>query len=53
MELRRLTVADADAYRRVRLEGLRESPLAFVADFEKSSARPLHDFAALLGGSPG
>lgn len=52
MELRRLTATDAEAYRRVRLEGLRESPLAFVADFEKNSARPLEYFAALLKDLP-
>ena len=52
MESRRLTAADAEAYRRVRLEGLREAPLAFVADFEKNSARPLEDFAALLKDLP-
>jgi RimJ/RimL family protein N-acetyltransferase len=52
MELRRLTAADAEAYRRVRLEGLREAPLAFVADFEKNSARPLEYFAGLLKDLP-
>lgn len=52
MELRRLTVADAASYRRVRLEGLQESPLAFVADFEKNAALPLQDFAALLQDLP-
>lgn len=48
MELRRLTAADAEAFRRVRLEGLRESPIAFSSDYETEAARPIPDFAAQL-----
>jgi GNAT superfamily N-acetyltransferase len=52
MDLRHLTAADADAFRRVRLEALRESPQAFSADFEMNAARPLHDFAVQLTNAP-
>lgn len=48
MDLRRLTEADAEAFRRVRLEGLRESPQAFAADLEVNAALPLPHFAAQL-----
>lgn len=48
MELRRLTDADAAAYRPVRLRGLKESPEAFSADYEQSATLPLQHFAARL-----
>jgi RimJ/RimL family protein N-acetyltransferase len=48
MEFRRLTAADADAYRQVRLHGLKESPQAFSADFELSATLPLEHFATRL-----
>ena len=48
MEFRRLTESDADAFRTLRLHGLKESPQAFSADFEVSSALPLEHFAASL-----
>ena len=52
MELRRLTAADAEAFRQVRLHALRESPQAFSADYEINAARPLQHFAAQLKDLP-
>lgn len=48
MEFRRLTEADAEAFRQVRLHGLKESPQAFSADYQASTALPVQHFAALL-----
>jgi len=48
MEFRRLTAADAEGYRRVRLHGLKESPQAFAADYELSAQLPQEHFAARL-----
>ena len=48
MEFRRLTAADAEAYRRVRLHGLNEAPQAFAADYESSTTLPLEHFASRL-----
>lgn len=52
MELRRLTAADAKAFREVRLHALRESPQAFSADYEINAAHPLQHFAAQLQDQP-
>ncbi|WP_427914233.1 N-acetyltransferase family protein [Ramlibacter sp. MMS24-I3-19] len=41
MELRRLTAADAAAYRALRLRGLHEHPEAFTSSWEEDAARPL------------
>lgn len=39
--VRRLTVADAQTYRELRLRALREHPLAFTSDTESEQVRPL------------
>ncbi len=52
MEFRRLTEADAEAYRHVRLHGLKESPQAFAADYESNAALPLQHFAKLIRNEP-
>ena len=41
MEIRRLTIVDAPAYRRLRLRGLREHPEAFTSSWEEDDAQPL------------
>jgi ribosomal protein S18 acetylase RimI-like enzyme len=41
MQVRRLTPADAPAYRALRLRGLREHPQAFTSSFEEDEAQPL------------
>lgn len=46
--LRRLRAADADAYRALRLEGLKENPEAFGASFDEQAAEPLSWFEATL-----
>jgi RimJ/RimL family protein N-acetyltransferase len=48
MEFRRLSAADAEAYKQVRLHGLKESPQAFSADYELSALQPVEHFAARL-----
>jgi RimJ/RimL family protein N-acetyltransferase len=48
MEFRRLSEVDAEAYRTVRLHGLKESPQAFAADYEVSAALPLEHFVGRL-----
>jgi ribosomal protein S18 acetylase RimI-like enzyme len=50
IEIRRLSRADAEAFRAVRLEGLERHPAAFGASFEDESARPLSFFAETLDG---
>ncbi len=46
--LRRLTPGDAAIYREVRLQGLKDHPEAFGADFEAEAAMPLEAFAERL-----
>ena len=46
MELRRLTAADAEAFREIRLYALRALPQAFSADYETNIERSLQYFAA-------
>ena len=46
--LRRLGAADAEPYRRLRLEGLRSHPEAFAASFDAEASRPLEWFAERL-----
>ena len=46
--IRRLSGADADAFRTVRLEGLERHPSAFGASLKEESARPLAFFADRL-----
>lgn len=46
--LRRLTVSDAEAFRDLRLEGLRNHPEAFGSSFEEESERPLAWFTERL-----
>jgi RimJ/RimL family protein N-acetyltransferase len=48
MEFRRLTQEDAEAFRQVRLRGLKESPEAFSADYELSAKLPSEHFATRL-----
>jgi hypothetical protein len=45
IQIRRLTEADAAAYRAIRLEGLRDSPEAFGSTFEAENEHPLEWFA--------
>jgi ribosomal protein S18 acetylase RimI-like enzyme len=47
-EIRRLTCADALAYRDIRLEGLRCHPEAFASAFEDERDRPLDRFKELI-----
>jgi RimJ/RimL family protein N-acetyltransferase len=49
--IRRLTGADAEAFRAIRLEGLERHPSAFGASFREESARPLSFFADRLEAS--
>ena len=49
--MRRLTPADAESYRDIRLDALQRNPEAFGSTFEVESARPLSWFANRLGGS--
>jgi RimJ/RimL family protein N-acetyltransferase len=46
--LRRLAVPDAEAFREVRLEGLRNHPEAFGSSWEEESQKPLAWFAERL-----
>jgi ribosomal protein S18 acetylase RimI-like enzyme len=46
--IRRLSAADAEAFRAVRLEGLERHPSAFGASLKEESARPLSFFAERL-----
>lgn len=46
--LRRLVTVDADAYRALRLRGLRDCPDAFAATWEDESARPFDWLAQRL-----
>jgi ribosomal protein S18 acetylase RimI-like enzyme len=49
MDIRRLTPADAPAYRTLRLRALRECPDAFTSSYEEESQRPVEDSARRLG----
>ena len=49
--IRRLTSADAPAYRDIRLVGLRDSPGAFGSTFARESTQPLAWFCDRLGNS--
>ena len=48
MEIRRVTLAEAPAFRALRLEALRDHPADFGSDFGEESARPLSHFVAQL-----
>lgn len=48
MNIRRLTEADAAAFREIRLEALRTSPESFGASYEENKDRPESDFADML-----
>ncbi len=48
MIIRRLSPADAAAYRRVRLRGLRENPEAFGSSYGEEARRPVKMFAGRL-----
>ena len=41
MNIRKLTVADAEAFWDLRLRGLRESPAAFGSSYEESVTTPI------------
>jgi ribosomal protein S18 acetylase RimI-like enzyme len=49
--IRRLTSADATAYREIRLAGLRDTPEAFGSTFARESTQPLAWFCDRLGNS--
>jgi ribosomal protein S18 acetylase RimI-like enzyme len=50
LEVRELTVDDADEYRSLRLRALREEPEAFGSSWEEENARPLEATIAWLQG---
>jgi ribosomal protein S18 acetylase RimI-like enzyme len=50
-KIRRLTSADAAAYREIRLAGLRDTPEAFGSTFARESTQPLTWFCDRLGNS--
>jgi ribosomal protein S18 acetylase RimI-like enzyme len=52
VDIRRLTPADAAAYRTLRLRALREHPEAFTSSYEDEAGRPVEDAAARLASSP-
>ncbi len=52
MEIRRLTSADAAAYRTVRLAGLLEMPTAFAASYEAERSWPLSAYEQRLDAEP-
>ena len=51
IKIRRLTSADAAAYRDVRLAGLRDSPEAFGSTFDRENTQPLTWFCNRLSNS--
>jgi ribosomal protein S18 acetylase RimI-like enzyme len=48
LHVRPLTAADVEAYRALRLQGLREHPHAFGADGDEEAAWPINDWLARL-----
>jgi ribosomal protein S18 acetylase RimI-like enzyme len=53
MNIRRLSAADAAAFRALRLAALLDTPEAFVTSHVEEKDRPLDDFAARLEERPG
>ena len=51
--VRALGAADAEAYREIRLEALRQAPDAFASSYEEESARPIEVFRDRLAGKFG
>jgi GNAT superfamily N-acetyltransferase len=51
MQIRRLTPADAPAYRALRLRAFREHPEAFTTSHEEASAQPVEASTKRLAGS--
>jgi RimJ/RimL family protein N-acetyltransferase len=49
--VRQLNVADAEAFRALRLQALADSPEAFGGDYAEESQRPLETFTSQLTGS--
>lgn len=52
MEIRKLTIHDAEPFRRLRLEGLRNHPLAFGSSYEEEAARSMDEWRARLNKDP-
>jgi ribosomal protein S18 acetylase RimI-like enzyme len=53
VEVRRLSEADAPAYRALRLRALREHPDAFTSSFEEDSLKPVESTRQRLSARPG
>jgi len=53
LSIRRLTAADLESYRDIRLEGLRLNPEAFGSSYEEERARPAEEFVRRLSRGPG
>lgn len=53
LPIRRLGPSDAQAFRRLRLEALRESPTAFGSSYGEEARRPLSSFRKRLERRPG
>ena len=47
-EIRRLTVADAEAFRALRIRALHESPEAFLEDTAEAERRPVEEFEKII-----
>lgn len=50
--VRQLGVADAEAYRALRLQGLLDAPTAFTQSYEEQSTWPIERFRERLGAAP-
>ena len=53
MSIRRLTPADVESYRDIRLEGLRLNPEAFGSSYEEERDRAAEEFVRRLSQGPG
>ena len=50
MQIRRLTPADAPAYRVLRLRALREHPQSYTSSFDEEQGKPLANYEQRLAG---